>query len=67
MVFSYFDRVVSGANIGHNHYRSYRWDFVTDKSINLWGLVKKQMDESMQVESVNGTPGNPLPPPARTS
>ncbi len=43
------------------------WEYVTDPAINLWGLVKKQMDESMQVESLVETPGNPFPPPARTS
>jgi len=42
------------------------WEYATDKSINLWGLVKKQMDEPMQVESLVETPGNPFPPPAGT-
>jgi hypothetical protein len=43
------------------------WEFVTDPSINLLGLVKKQVEESMQVESLIDTPNNPFPPPARTS
>ena len=42
------------------------WEYVSDPSINLMGLVKKQMDESIQVESLVETPGNPYPPPART-
>ncbi len=43
-------------------FRLYMWEYVTDPSINLRGLVKKQLDESMQVEALVATPGNPYPP-----
>jgi len=44
--------------------RLYIWEYVTDPSINLLGLVKKEMEESMQVESLIETPANPFPPAA---
>ncbi len=41
------------------------WEFCMDKTINLWGLVKKQLNAAMQVETLGGTPSHKGTPPAR--
>ena len=48
------------------NFRLYMWEYVSDKSINLWDLVKKHIDESMQVEYLVETPGDSYPPSAQT-
>jgi hypothetical protein len=40
------------------------WEYTTDPTINLWGLVNKNLDEEFIVDSGKGTP-NTGPPPSR--
>ena len=38
-----------------------------DKTINLWGLVKKKLDVTMQVETLGETPSHKGAPPTRNT